>query len=111
MRIPKSTHSFLSLLPTVRIRPLELFSVSSVNLCGTYDFSIFCNNPCVRLSPIKSLVLRKYPNSFKRSSLYHSITKCNVKSCNCCEHLCTNTTITSSVNGRAFSVFNDSDLD
>ena len=52
VRIPKSTHSFLSLLPTVRIRPLKLFSVSSVNLCGTYDFSIFCNNPCVRLSPI-----------------------------------------------------------
>ena len=38
-------------------------------------------------------------------------TKCNAKSCNCCQHLCTNTTITSSVNGRTFSVINNSDLD
>ena len=39
------------------------------------------------------------------------LSKCNAKSCNCCQHLCTNTTITSSVNGRTFSVINNSDLD
>ena len=31
--------------------------------------------------------------------------------CNCCQHLYTNTTITSFVNGRTFSVINNSDLD
>ena len=35
VRIPNSTHSFRTLLPTVRIRPLKLFSVSCVNLRGT----------------------------------------------------------------------------
>ena len=55
--------------------------------------------------------LRKYLNPFKRPSMYPSISKCNAKSCNCCQHLCTNTTITSSVNGRTFSVINNSDLD
>ena len=65
----------------------------------------------VRLSPIKSPVLCKYLNPFKRPIMYPSISKCNAKSCNCCQHLCTNTTITSSVNGRTFSVINNSDLD
>ena len=69
------------------------------------------NNLRVRLSKIKSPVLRKYLNPFKRPSMYPSISKCNAKSCNCCQHLCTNTTITSSVNGRTFSVINNSDLD
>ena len=111
VRIPNSTHSFRTHLPTVRIRPLKLFSVSSVNLRGTSNSNIFRNNPYVRLSPIKSPVLRKYQNPFKRPSMYPSISKCNAKSCNCCKHLCTNTTITSSVNGRTFSVINNSDLD
>ena len=43
--------------------------------------------------------------------MYPSISKCNAKKCNCCNHLCSKITITSSVNGRAFSVVNDSDLD
>ena len=44
--------------------------------------------------------------------MYYSISKYNVKSCNCCELLCTNTTITSFVSGRTFSVINAySDLD
>ena len=46
-----------------------------------------------------------------KASMYPSISKCNAKSGNCCQHLCTNTTITSSVNGRTFSVINNSDLD
>ena len=37
--------------------------------------------------------------------------KCNTKSCNCCEDLCSKSTVTSSVNGRIFSVVNDSVLD
>ena len=109
--IPTSTHSFRTLLPTVRIRPLNLFSASSVNLHGLSNTNVLRNNLRVRLSPIKSPVLRKYLNPFKRPSMYPSISKCNAKSCNCCQHLCTNTTITSSVNGRTFSVINNSDLD
>ena len=111
VRIPTSTHSFRTLLPTVRIRPLNLFSASSVDLHGTSNTNVLRNNLRVRLSSIKSPVLRKYLNPFKRPSKYPSISKCNAKSCNCCQHLCTNTTITSSVNGRTFSVINNSDLD
>ena len=40
-----------------------------------------------------------------------NLVTCNAKRCNCCMHLCTNSTVTSSVNGRKFSVVNNSDLD
>ena len=79
------------LLPTVRIRSLYLFSASSVNLHGACNTNVLHNNLRVRLSPIKSPVLREYLNPFKRPSMYPSISKCNAKSCNCCQHLCTNT--------------------
>ena len=105
VRIPTSTHSFRTLLPTVWIRPLNLFSASSVDFHGAFNTNVLRNNLRVRLSLIK------YLNPFKRPSMYPSISKCNVKSWNCCQHLCTNTTITLSVNGRTFSVINNSDLD
>ena len=92
-------------------RPLNLLSASSVNLHGLADTSIFHNNLRVMLSPLKSPVLRKYSNPFKRPGMYPSISKCNAKRCNSCMHLCTNYTVTSSVNGRKFSVVNNSDLD
>ena len=111
VRIPTSTHSFPTLLPTVRIRPLNLFSASSVDLHGASNTNVLCNNLRVRLSPIKSPVLRKCLNPFKRPSMYPSISKSNAKSCNCCQNVCTNTTITSSLNGRTFLVINNSDLD
>ena len=111
VRIPTSIHSFRTLFPTVRIRPLNLFSASSVDLHGTSNTNVLRNNLRVRLSPIKSPVLRKYLNPFKRTSMYPSISICNAKSCNCCQHICTYTTITSSVNGRTISVINNYDLD
>ena len=86
VRIPTSTHSFLTLLPTVRIRPLNWFSASSVVLHGASNTNV-------------------------RRNMYPSISKCNAKSCNSCQNFCTNTTFTSSVNGRTFSVINNSDLD
>ena len=95
----------------VRMIPLILFSASSVDLHGASYTNILRNNLRVRLSPIESPVLCKNPNSFKRTSMCPSISKCNAKSCNCCKHLCTKTTITSSVNGRTFLVINMSDLD
>ena len=111
VRIPNSSNNFRTLILTVRLRPLNLLSVSSVNLHGLANTNIFHNNLQVMLSPLKSPVLRKYSNPFKRPRMYPSISKCNAKMCNCCMHLCTNSTVTSSVNGRKFSVVNDSDLD
>ena len=80
-------------------------------LHGSANTSIFHNNLRVMLSPLKSPVLRKYSNPFKRPGMYPSISKCNAKRCNCCMHLCTNSTVTSCVNGRKFSVVNNSDVD
>ena len=113
VRITTTAHSFQLgiLLPTVRIRRLNLFLASSVDLHGAYDTNVLRNNLRVRLSPLKSPALRKYLNPFKIPSMYPRISQCNAMSCNCCQHLCTNTTITSSVNGRTFSVINNSDLD
>ena len=58
VRIPTSTHNFRTLLPTVRIRPLDLFSASSVDLHGASNTNVLPNNLRVRLSPVKSPVLR-----------------------------------------------------
>ena len=109
VRIPNSMNNFRTLNPALRLRPLNLLSASSVNLHGLANTNIFHNNLRVMLSPLKSPVLRKYSNSFKRPGMYPSISKFNAKRCNCCMHLCTNSTVTSSVNGRKFSVINNSD--
>ena len=111
VRILNSINNFRTLIPALRLRPLNLLSASSVNLHGLANTSIFHNNLRVMLSPLKSPVLRKYSNPFKRPGMYPSISKCNAKRCNCCMHLCTSSTVTSSVNGRKFSVLNNSDLD
>ena len=91
--------------------PLNLFSASTVSLHGASNFNMFRNNLQIRLSPLKSPILRKYINPFKRPGMYPSISKRNAKKCDCCNYLCSKTTITSYVNGRTFSVVNDSDLD
>ena len=111
VRIPNSINNFRTLIPVLRLRPLNLLSASSVNLHGLANTSTFHNNLRVMLYPLKSPALRKYSNPFKRPGMYPSISKCNAKRCNCCMHLCTNSTVTSSVNGRKFSVVNNSDLD
>ena len=111
VRIPHSINNFRTLIPVVRLRPLNLLSAYSVNLCGLANTSILYNNVRVMLYPLKSPVLRKYSNPFKRPGMYLSISKCNAKRCNCCMHLCTNFSVTSSVNGRKFSVVKNYDLD
>ena len=112
VRIPNSINNFRTLIPALRLRPLNFFLLaSSVNLHSLANTSIFHNNLGVMLSPLNSPVLRKYSNPFKRPGMYPSISKCNANRCNCCMHLCTNSTVTSSVNGRKFSVVNNSDLD
>ena len=77
VRIPNSINNFGTLLPAVKLRPLNLLSASSVNLHGLANTSIFHNNLRVMLSPLKSPVLRKYSNPFKTPGLYPSILKCN----------------------------------
>ena len=111
VRISYSINNVRTLIPASRLRPLNLLSAPSVNHHGLANNSIFHNNLRVRLSPLKSPVLRKYSNPFKRLGMYHSISKSNAKWCNCCKHLCSNSTVTSFVNGRKFSVVNNSDLD
>ena len=91
--------------------PVELLSASSVNLHGITNSCVFHNNLRIRLSPLKSHILCKYTNPFKRCGMDPSISKCNAKRCKCCTHLSTKTTVTSSVNGRQFSVINNSELD
>ena len=111
LQIPRSTARFNSLLPTVNVSPLKLHSVSSINLYGASNYIIFSNHLRIRLSPIKSPILLKYKNPYKRNSMYTNISKCNAKSCACCNHLICQSTIISSVNHRQFSVVNNSDLD
>ena len=50
-------------------------------------------------------------NAFKRREIYPNVSKCNAKRCVCCIHLCAKTTITSSVNGRQFSIINNNYMD
>ena len=111
LQIPRSTARFNSLLPTVYVSPLKPHSVSSINLYGASNFNIFSNHLRIRLSPIKSPIPLKYKNPYKRNSMYPNISKCNAKSCTCCNHLICRSTISFSVNHRQFSVVNNSDLD
>ena len=77
LQIPRSTARFNSLLPTVNVSPLKLHSVSSINLYGASNYNIFSNHLRIRLSPIKSPILLKYKNLYKRNSMYPNISKCN----------------------------------
>ena len=65
VRIPNSINNFRTLIPALRLRPLNLLSASTVNLHGLANTSIFHNNLRVMLSPLKSPVLRKYSNRSK----------------------------------------------
>ena len=109
LQTPHSTARFNSLLPTVNVSPLKLYSVSSINLYGASNYNIFRNHLRIGLYPIESLTLLKYKNPYKRNSMYPSISKCNAKSCICCSHLTCQSTIISSVNHGQFSVVNNSD--
>ena len=114
VQVPSSTRKFNTVLPSIKIRPLNILSASSVNLHGITNSNVFYNNLRIRLSPLKSPILRKYTNSFIRCGMYPNISKCNAKRCKrckCCKHLSTKSTVTSSVNGRQFSIINNSDLD
>ena len=87
LQIPRSTARFNSLLPTVNVSYLNFHSVSSIHLYGASNYNIFSNHLRNRLSPIKSPILLKYKNPYKRNSIYPNISKCNAKNCTCCNHL------------------------
>ena len=70
--------------------------------------------PTIRLSPLGSPIIRKYSkpfNEFKKRGMYPNVSKCNAKRCDCCTHLCTKITISSSVNGGRFSIIKINDMD
>ena len=60
----------------------QAHTVSSINLYGASNYNIFSNHLRIRLSPIKSPILLKYKNPYKRNSMYPNISKCNAKSSN-----------------------------
>ena len=92
----------------LHIYPIKLHSASSVRIPSSVN--IFWNMlPTIRLSPLGSTIIRKYTKPF--NAFKTNVSKCNAKRCVCCTHLCTNTTITSSVNGRQFSIIDDNDID
>ena len=110
VQILRFTHNFRTMIPSMRIRHLNLFSTSSIILQGAANTNVFRSYLRVRLSPLKSPVLRKYINPFKRREMYSSISKCNATRCSCWKHLGVISTVTSSVNGRQFSVIKSTDL-
>ena len=98
---------------TEKQSPISLHSASSVRIPSSVN-NFRDMLPTIRLSPLGSPIIRKYTkpfNAFKRRGMYPNVSKCNAKRCVCCAHLCTKTTITSSVNGRKFSIINNNDLD
>ena len=102
MKITKLNLSSISLLPASSVR-----IPSSVN-----NFRDML--PTIRLSPLGSPIITKYTkpfHAFKSHGMYPNISKCNAQRCVCCTYLCTKTTITSSVNGRQFSIINNNDMD
>ena len=82
-----------------------------IRLNGASNCNIYRNSLRIRLSPVKSPIIRKYKNQDKRRSLYTSISTCNVKSCICCSQLNCKSTIRSTVNSRQSSIVNTTDLD
>ena len=96
-------------IPSVYVSPLKLHSATKINLHGVSDSAPFRNHLKVRLSRLKSPVLRNSRSKY-RSAVYLSISKCNAKRCSCCKHL-HKSTFKFNVNGRQFSVGTNSDLD
>ena len=95
-------------LSKLHLSPISLHSASSVHIHSSVN-NFRDMLPTIRLSPLGSPIIRKYTtpfNAFKRRGMYPYVSKCNAKRCVCCTHLCTKTTITSSVNGRQFSIIN-----
>ena len=112
----KDTHTTFMIrtkLTKLHLSPISLHSASSVHIPkSVINFRDMV--PTIRLSPLGSPIIREYTkplNAFKRRGMYPNVSNCNAKRCACCTHLCTKTTITSSENGRQFSIINKNDMD
>ena len=58
MQIPHSTNRYNFMLPSVYVSPLKLHLATKINLHGVSDSVLFRIHLKVRLSPLKSSVLR-----------------------------------------------------
>ena len=58
LQIPQSTNRYKSMLPSVYVSPLKLHLDTEINLHGVSDSAPLRNHLKVRLSPLKSPVLR-----------------------------------------------------
>ena len=105
------THTTLMIRTKItkwNLSPISLHSASSVRIpCSVNNFWDML--PTIRLSPLGSPIITMYTKPFKRRGMYPNASKCNAKRCVCCTHLCTKTTIISSVNSRQFSIINYND--
>ena len=101
-------------LTKLHLSPISLHSAYSVRIPSSVN-NFRDMLPTIRLSPLGgSPIIRKYTeplNAYKRRGMYPNVSKCYSKRCVCCIHLCTKTTITSSVNGRQFYIINNNDMD
>ena len=59
VQIPSSLRKVNTMLPSIKIRPLNILSASSENFHGITNGNVFHNNLRIRLSPLKSHILRK----------------------------------------------------
>ena len=55
VQIPSSTRKFNTMLPSIKIYPLNILSASSVNLHGITNSNVFHNNLRIRLSPLNHI--------------------------------------------------------
>ena len=97
----------------LHLSPISLHSESSVHVPRSVN-NFLDMLPTIRLSHLRSPIIRKYTkpfNAFKRRGMHPYVSMCNAKRCVCCTHLYTKITITSSVNGRQFSIINYYDMD
>ena len=100
MVLTHTTFMIRTKLAKLNISHIRLHSESSVRIPGS--FNNFQNMlPTIKLSLLGSHIIKKYTepfNTFKRCGMYPNVSKCNAKRCVCCTHLCTKTSIKSSVN-------------
>ena len=65
VRIPYSINNFRTMLRSILVRPINLFSAAFVNFCGAGNTNMIKNNLRIRLSPLKSPILRTIPIRLK----------------------------------------------
>ena len=113
MVLTHTTFMIRTKLTKLHLTPISLHSASSVRIPTSFN-NFRDMLPTIRLPPLGSPIFRKYTkpfNAFKRRGMYPNVCRCNAKRCVSCTHLCTKTTITSSVNGMQFSIINNNDMD